>query len=61
VGYDDIDAAAMVNPPLTTVANPAYEVGESAGRLLLDRITGEYAGERRDVVLRFQLIKRESA
>jgi LacI family transcriptional regulator len=61
VGYDDIDAAAMVNPPLTTVANPAYEVGEAAGRLLLDRITGLYTGARRDVVLRSQLIKRESA
>jgi LacI family transcriptional regulator len=61
VGYDDIDAAAMVNPPLTTVANPAYEVGETAGRLLLDRVTGSYSGKRRDVVLRSQLVKRASA
>ncbi|WP_079252552.1 substrate-binding domain-containing protein [Streptomyces sp. BBFR25] len=32
-GYDDIDAASMVSPALTTVVNPAREIGRSAARL----------------------------
>ena len=32
VGYDDIEAATLVTPPLTTVVNPAYEAGQAAGR-----------------------------
>ena len=44
VGYDDIEAATLVSPPLTTVVNPAYEAGQAAGRLLLDRMTGRYDG-----------------
>ena len=31
VGYDDIEAANLVSPPLTTVSNPAYEIGAAAG------------------------------
>jgi LacI family transcriptional regulator len=61
VGYDDIEAAAMVTPPLTTITNPAYEAGQTAGRLLLDRVTGAYGFRRRRVVLRSELIERESA
>jgi LacI family transcriptional regulator, galactose operon repressor len=61
VGYDDIDAATLVSPSLTTVVNPAYEAGQSAGRLLLDRMTGRYTGERREVVLRARLVERGSA
>ena len=61
VGYDDIEAATLVSPPLTTVVNPAYEAGQAAGRLLLDRMTGQYTGERREVVLRARLVERGSA
>jgi LacI family transcriptional regulator len=38
VGFDDIPWADLVNPPLTTVAQPTYELGRTAGRLLKDRI-----------------------
>lgn len=60
VGYDDIEAAALVSPPLTTVVNPAYEAGRAAGRLLADRMTGGYMGERREVVLHSRLVERGS-
>lgn len=61
VGYDDIEAATLVNPPLTTVVNPAYEAGQAAGGLLLDRMTGRYGGGRREVVLRARLVERGSS
>jgi LacI family transcriptional regulator len=60
VGYDDIEAAALVSPPLTTVVNPAYEAGLAAGRLLADRMTGGYTGERREIVLPSRLVERGS-
>jgi LacI family transcriptional regulator len=38
VGFDDIPLAAYLDPPLTTVRLPAYEIGHTVGRALLDRI-----------------------
>jgi LacI family transcriptional regulator len=38
VAFDDAPWAALVDPPLTVVAQPAYEIGTVAARLLLARI-----------------------
>ncbi len=38
VGFDDIQGAVYVNPPLTTVKQPLQKMGEIAARTLLDRI-----------------------
>jgi DNA-binding LacI/PurR family transcriptional regulator len=38
VGFDDIQGAAYLNPPLTTVRQPLQKMGEIAARTLLDRI-----------------------
>jgi LacI family transcriptional regulator, galactose operon repressor len=38
VGFDDMDWASSLRPPLTCVAQPAYEMGETAAGILLDRI-----------------------
>jgi DNA-binding LacI/PurR family transcriptional regulator len=43
VGFDDIDLAAHVDPPLTTVHQPIREKGEEAVRLLL-AVVGEKGG-----------------
>jgi DNA-binding LacI/PurR family transcriptional regulator len=40
VGFDDIQSAAYINPPLTTVRQPLQKIGEIAARTLLDRIEG---------------------
>ncbi|WP_329101769.1 LacI family transcriptional regulator [Micromonospora sp. NBC_01699] len=61
VGFDDIEAAALVRPALTTIDNRAYEKGTVCGRLLLRRITGELDGPARDIVVPGALIVRESA
>jgi LacI family transcriptional regulator len=60
-GFDDVDAASMVNPPLTTAVNPSYETGVAAGRLLLSRLTHEYDGVGRRVEVPCPLVVRESA
>ncbi len=61
VGYDDIDAASFVTPALTTILNPAYEMGKAAGELLLERMQQTYDGPRRQIVISHQLIRRQSA
>jgi LacI family transcriptional regulator len=38
VGFDDMPWATSLNPPLTAVAQPSFEIGESAAQLFLDRI-----------------------
>jgi len=40
VGFDDIQSAAYMSPPLTTVRQPLQKIGEMAARTLLDRIEG---------------------
>ena len=41
VGYDDTAAAAMTDPPLTTVVNPVVAMARTAGLILLERIAGD--------------------
>lgn len=60
-GFDDIEAAALVSPPLTTVLNPAAELGHACARLLLDRMTGEYDSVPRRIVIANTLVRRASA
>src|SRR5690606_41452613 len=38
VGFDDIPAASLCTPALTTVAQPAQACGEAAARILLNMI-----------------------
>jgi LacI family transcriptional regulator len=61
VGYDDIEFAAAAAVPLTSVRQPAVEMGRTAATLLLDE-TGEgvstHAHQR--VVLQPELVARES-
>jgi LacI family transcriptional regulator, galactose operon repressor len=61
VGYDDIEAAGLITPDLTTVLNPAYEMGRACGRLLLERMSGRRDGPRVEVVIPHRLIPRTSA
>lgn len=58
---DDIDAAALVHPSLTTVDNRAYEKGALCGRLPLQRLSGELTGPFRQIVVPSSLVVRESA
>jgi LacI family transcriptional regulator len=60
-GYDDIEAAALVAPALTTIPNPAYAIGETSGRLLLERMRGDRREARLVVLQPGALCRRASA
>jgi DNA-binding LacI/PurR family transcriptional regulator len=59
-GFDDIHAASLVRPSLTTVGHSARELGTRAAGLLLDRMGGA-GGPPVEVEVGFSLKKRESA
>lgn len=60
VGYDDIEFAAISAVPLTSVRQPAREMGRTAAEMLLARIAGAAGGETAGVVYRPELVVRES-
>jgi len=60
VSFDDFDLADLLDPPLTTMAQPATDIGRQAAQLILSRLNKEYQGEPRTVVLQPTLIVRKS-
>ncbi|WP_194410495.1 LacI family DNA-binding transcriptional regulator [Microbacterium cremeum] len=60
VGYDDIEFAAIAAVPLTSVRQPAREMGRTAAEMLLARIGGTAGPEFTNVVYRPELIVRAS-
>lgn len=58
--FDDTELTQNMNPPLTAVRIPRYQVGETAGQALLDRIQGR-AQDLRHVDLGFELVVRGSS
>jgi DNA-binding LacI/PurR family transcriptional regulator len=38
VGFDNVRLASFTNPPLTTVAQPIFEIGALATKMLLERM-----------------------
>lgn len=59
VGFDEMPWAMSLRPPLTTVAQPAFDVGRTAAELLMGRVR-EPDLPRRSVVLETKLIVRSS-
>ncbi len=59
IGFDDMEYAAQLRSPLTTIAQPTYEVGKEAVRLLLRRIA-EPDAPTVNVTLPTELIVRKS-
>ena len=45
VGFADLDFAATMNPPLTTMRQKPHEIGRLAAKLILDRIAGIIADD----------------
>lgn len=59
VSYDNHPYTASLAPPLTTVAQPKYEMGKKAGDLLMRRIDGE-RGKPVEIVMENHLVERSS-
>jgi DNA-binding LacI/PurR family transcriptional regulator len=60
VGFDDLDFTSSLHPPLTTVAQPPYEIGVTAAKRLLARIKGEKSPAK-FISLPYRLVIRDSS
>lgn len=60
-GFTDNPTAAVVEPPLTTVAQPGYEMGKLAVSHLLDQLDGIASEEPISIVLETTLVPRKSS
>lgn len=59
--FDDPPWARLLDPPLTCVAQPSYEMGARAARLLAERLTGSRTGQGVREVLQPALVERLSS
>jgi len=59
IGYDDISAAEMVTPSLTTIAQPLRDMGSKAFELVVDKIKNKN-NTREEIVLIPTFVERES-
>ncbi len=61
VAFDDLPLAVMFDPFFTVAAQPAYDMGARATKLLLDRLDGGGPAGCQDIVLPTELIVRRSS
>jgi LacI family transcriptional regulator len=60
VGFDDIPAAKLVHPPLTTIRHHQSQIGRKAAELLFERLNDEAPDTCRAVEMPYELIVRET-
>lgn len=60
IGYNDMELSEYYHPPLTTIRQARYQVGEDAARILLDKINSEYPRNVERIVLKPEIIVRET-
>lgn len=61
ITFDDAPWAPFVSPPMSVVAQPAYDIGAQAARMLVERIRGVAPPRARSLSLSTTLIVRESS
>ncbi len=59
VAFDDLDWMTLMQPQLTVAAQPTYELGRTAAKLLFSRIA-DHNRARQEVVLQPEIIVRQS-
>ena len=59
-GFDNIDVAELVDPPLSTIAVHQRAIGRRAAEMILARLDGTVVGGGQSVELPFELVERAS-
>lgn len=58
IGYDNTKVSEMSYPPLTTIAQPSYEMGQRSAEMLIKSIITDKKSE--SIIMPFEIIERES-
>jgi DNA-binding LacI/PurR family transcriptional regulator len=61
VGFTNTPVSMYIEPSLTTVAQPAFQIGQTAARHILEQIGNPTAFAPRDITLKTELIIRNSS
>lgn len=59
IGFDDTPLSSLLSPALSTIRQPAYDMGRAAADLLIQLIEGT-AGEQRTIQMPVEFIERET-
>ena len=59
VGFDNVEMASITNPGITTVNQPAYQIGFTAGETIYEKISNP-SSKPRSILLDTELIARDS-
>lgn len=60
-GFNDEFHSTLVEPALTTILHPTFEMGQETARLLLSQIASNYPHSPRQIVMKTQLVVRDSS
>lgn len=60
MGFTETEMARFLDPPLTSVEQPTYEIGKTAARLLLEKINNPFC-ENKEIVLPAKINIRKSS
>ncbi len=60
VGFSDNPNATLVRPALTTISQPAYDIGKTAASILLDILNGKTGKNGKTIMLETKLVVRDS-
>lgn len=58
IGYDNTKVAEMAYPPLTSIDQPAYDMGQKSVQMLIKTITTGKKGE--SIIMPFEIIERDT-
>ncbi len=61
VSFDDLPSTLVVDPFLTVAAQPAYQMGQKATELLLNRLSDNAPQECQEIILPIEIIVRQSS
>lgn len=59
IGFDNIETSRMTFPPITTIAQPGYQMGQQACSLLVEKILNPQLSDRH-ILLNTELVIRDS-
>lgn len=60
IAFSHLDIASLLNPSLTTITQPAFEMGKTAATLLFKSLDNKSELKKESIILRSQLIERDS-
>jgi LacI family transcriptional regulator len=60
ISFSNLKTAPLLNPSLTTITQPAFEIGKEAANILFKILNKKYTEFNETIVLKSTLIKRES-